>query len=61
MKPYKLGDRITNWDRYRLCPTCGQQLAQQCRCQKADAKCPNGHEWHNENGIVTAGAADHSR
>lgn len=55
-KPYKFGDRITNWDRFNLCPTCGSKASGNCRCQKADHFCPNGHTWHNHQGQVATGS-----
>lgn len=57
MKPFKFGDKIKQyWARYDLCPVCGKKAIFHCRRLKGGRKCKNGHEWHNDNGVVAVGS-----
>lgn len=57
MKPYKYGDKIESWKKYDLCPECGERCSEmnKCRCTVNLRECPNGHKWHQENGVIKPG------
>ena len=56
MNPFKFGDKIErHWARYELCFVCGEKSVSSCRCPDAEQHCPNGHVWHNKNGVVVEG------
>lgn len=29
-----------------VCPVCGAEIVERCRCPVAHTRCNNGHRWH---------------
>lgn len=56
-KPFGFGDKVDgNWDRYALCPQCGEKVEFGCKYPASERRCSKGHTWHNEYGVVTKGS-----
>ena len=61
VKPYAVGEKVENWERYKLCPECGGKMVERCKCLAGDSECAQGHSWHLEYGRMCLGGWDHGR
>lgn len=47
LKDYKRQKVTTSKGYMDICPECGEKYNSQCKCDKSDRSCPNGHHWHH--------------